>query len=301
MPVASVAARRTPARGRRCRPRRCAGVPDGSMLFSAETPHTPSSAPSPPPTTASSRLSVSNCRTMRIRSAPSARRTAISRTRPDARDSSRFAILTQAMSSTKPTAPCSMNSDVRVADVLLVHRHREPHAAVWLRVCLLEAFGEGVESRARASSEAGPESSDRARITVRVRRRADSAVRPPQLGVRHERRPEAFRHDPDDLVALAVERHRRPITPGSAPKRRIQRPCEMIATRAEPGLSSCSVKSRPRAGAMPRTVKYSKETCSPTSGSGSPSPVIVGCQPLTAATLSNVSCSPARSRSSREW
>ena len=52
------------------------------------------------PAAAISRLSASSCRTMRPRDAPSARRTAISRSRAVARASIRFARLAQAMSST---------------------------------------------------------------------------------------------------------------------------------------------------------------------------------------------------------
>ena len=52
----------------------------------------------------SSTLSTIICRTKRERDAPSAERTAISRSRREARASSRFATLPQAISSTKPTA-----------------------------------------------------------------------------------------------------------------------------------------------------------------------------------------------------
>ena len=69
------------------------------------TPHTEKSSPSAPPTSASSRLSVSNCRTRRQRLAPSAVRTASSLCREEARTSRRFATLAHAMRSTKPTAP----------------------------------------------------------------------------------------------------------------------------------------------------------------------------------------------------
>ena len=53
----------------------------------------------------STRLSVNSCRTSRPCPAPSALRTAISRTRAAPRASSRFETLPQAMSRTKPTAP----------------------------------------------------------------------------------------------------------------------------------------------------------------------------------------------------
>ena len=52
---------------------------------------------------------------MRARLAPSAARTAISFCRPSARESSRFATLAQAISSTNPTAPSE--DDQRLSDV----------------------------------------------------------------------------------------------------------------------------------------------------------------------------------------
>ena len=67
-------------------------------------------SPAVPPSRPSRRLSVRNCRTSRARPAPSADRTATSRVRDCARASSRFATLTQAISSTKVTAPSSTSS-----------------------------------------------------------------------------------------------------------------------------------------------------------------------------------------------
>ena len=61
----------------------------------------------------STTLSVSTWLMMRPREPPSAARMAISRLRPVARTSSRLATLAQAISSTKPTAPISTNSDWR--------------------------------------------------------------------------------------------------------------------------------------------------------------------------------------------
>ena len=52
---------------------------------------------------------------MRPRPAPSAARSTISPSRAAARTSSRFATLTQAISSTKPTAPRRISSGLRVS------------------------------------------------------------------------------------------------------------------------------------------------------------------------------------------
>ena len=59
--------------------------------------------PAAPPIADSSTLSVSSCRTMRQRLAPSASRIATSRRRAAAFDSSRFATLAHAINSTAPT------------------------------------------------------------------------------------------------------------------------------------------------------------------------------------------------------
>ena len=58
-------------------------------------------------------LSVISWRARRVRLAPSARRMAISRRRPEARASKRLAILTPAISRTNPTAPKRIKSSVR--------------------------------------------------------------------------------------------------------------------------------------------------------------------------------------------
>ncbi len=66
-------------------------------------PHKAKANPRLPPKRPSSRLSVNNCLSKRMRPAPSARRTAISLLLAEARASRRFAILAQAISNTIPT------------------------------------------------------------------------------------------------------------------------------------------------------------------------------------------------------
>jgi len=75
------------------------------------SPHRPA-----PPATASSTLSVSICRPIRQRAAPSERRTAISCARPAARASIRLARLTHAISSIAVTAPSSTYNIGRAVD-----------------------------------------------------------------------------------------------------------------------------------------------------------------------------------------
>ena len=73
----------------------------------------PIAIPAAPEIAASSRLSVSSCRTIRARPAPSAMRRPISFWRAVARASSRLATFTQPISNTMPTAPSSTSSGVR--------------------------------------------------------------------------------------------------------------------------------------------------------------------------------------------
>ena len=109
----------------------------------AMTPESPAASGSAiaPPSSASSTLSVSSCRTIRDRSAPNAARSAISRRRPAARASMRFARFAHATTRTRPTAATMQHAggsdrgvDVRVdahvarghdADAFLPHGLRE--------------------------------------------------------------------------------------------------------------------------------------------------------------------------------
>ena len=72
-----------------------------------------------PPARESNTLSVSNWRTMRPRPAPIAARMANSRLRPVARTSSRLATLAHAISSTSPTAPSIVSSELRASPMML--------------------------------------------------------------------------------------------------------------------------------------------------------------------------------------
>ena len=78
---------------------------DGLNATSARAPQKASRVPPAPATSASSRLSVINCLTIRPRPAPSAVRTAISRVRVVALPRSSVAVLAHAISSTTPTTP----------------------------------------------------------------------------------------------------------------------------------------------------------------------------------------------------
>ena len=84
------------------------GNESGSLAAAACTRTTARAAPAAPPIQLNARLSVSNCRNIVLRAAPSARRTPNSRLRPAALTKSKFARLTHAMSRISATAPSRM-------------------------------------------------------------------------------------------------------------------------------------------------------------------------------------------------
>ncbi len=81
-------------------------------------PPNASTIPKAPPRHPRTTLSTSSCRTTRQRDAPRATRTAISRERFAARDSSRLATFAHAISSTKPTAPIIARKICRIGPPL---------------------------------------------------------------------------------------------------------------------------------------------------------------------------------------
>ena len=85
----------------------------GLIAIRALMPSQAKPSPRTLPSSASSKLSVSNWRMIRARRAPRAARSAISFSRVVASESRRFATLAQAMSNTKPTAPSISHSGRR--------------------------------------------------------------------------------------------------------------------------------------------------------------------------------------------
>src|SRR5215510_14196953 len=89
--------------------------------------------PSNAPDTHRMKLSVSNCRMIRLRVAPNAVRTEISRWRPTARESSRLATLAQAIS-----AKQDQHGGTNASHYQLMHLHYECCPArilVWICHC----------------------------------------------------------------------------------------------------------------------------------------------------------------------
>ena len=91
------------------------GIDAGSAALRNGTAPYASSTPAAPPLSASIPLSVRTWRAKRCQVAPSARRTAISRSRPNARANSRFAIFAHAISRTNEAADMTSNSAGRAS------------------------------------------------------------------------------------------------------------------------------------------------------------------------------------------
>ena len=89
----------------------------GATRGSSRTSVHASARPAAPPAADSTRLSVRSCRTSRVRLLPSAARIVSSRWRATPRESSRFATLAQAMSSTRATALASRRIAGRTVSV----------------------------------------------------------------------------------------------------------------------------------------------------------------------------------------
>src|ERR1022692_636995 len=113
-PVSSVASSVNPAiRASKSRVIDTGSVSSDSHAGAARKITSASRMPAAPPIADSSTLSVSSCRRMRAGLPPNDARTAISRVRPTPRASSRFAMLAQAISSTKPATAASIRDVIR--------------------------------------------------------------------------------------------------------------------------------------------------------------------------------------------
>ena len=181
------------------------GTSDGATLRMAA----PIPVPSAPPITASTRLSVTSCRTMRRRPAPSAERTASSRVRTVARASSRLATLAQQMRSTNPTTPrksIDVERQIAADDRVVQALEHDAAALVGLRELLRQPAGDGFEVGfgrldrcvwLQASDHLEDVGGAGARRHVDERPHRPDAALPQQL--------EVFRHDADHRKERSVE------------------------------------------------------------------------------------------------
>ena len=164
-----------------------------------------------PPASESNTLSVSNWRTMRARPAPSAERIANSRLRTVARTSSRLATLAQEISSTSPTAPSIISSELRASPMMLSRngptrkmrspiRVRELTVVLWAR---RHAMGVGLRH-----SDARLEQSGHLKEEVHVVADRVKLKRQPEVGLRVG--DEILSDHADDGVWLIAQRERFP-------------------------------------------------------------------------------------------
>ena len=194
-------------------------MPFGRSQTSRSLPHDAISRPMAPPAIASMALSVSSCRMRRRRPAPSAARIAISDCRDAARASIRFATLAQAISSTRPTAPSSTSSAVRVSPMMCSRERRDREADVGIALGELRLQpsrdGRDVGRRAirRYARLQPPDDLDVPGTAVLHAEHLVVLDRRPQLHARRVR--EAGGQNADDHVRLAVEREHAPDRRGA--------------------------------------------------------------------------------------
>ncbi len=143
---------------------------------------------------------MSNWRTTRKRLAPIAARTAISRCRPSARDSSRFATFVQAISSTMPTAATRMPSVVRTFPTTCsssgtIENVNPPFGG----------YSCGCSRRSRAVIRS-ISACAAATVTPRQRQKDVAVLGHAQRRQHLTRQREMLQQDADDATGLAVER-----------------------------------------------------------------------------------------------
>ena len=222
VPKTTAAAAASPTVKRTTLPSTAAAASCGSPSTVSErtkpAPQYENRMPRAPAAAAKSALSANRRRTSRARPAPSALRTASSRSRQAARVKSRFATLPQAISSTRSVTPNSAISGCRMRRVAC--SVNEPRWTVTpsfsIRPISLSSPSRRIRAAASASAwatvtpvaEPGDDLDELdPDLTLRQIGRRRERVRQVELGL-GVREAEAARHDPDDLVAPVVEPER---------------------------------------------------------------------------------------------
>ena len=210
-----------------------------------DTPAHASPMPITPPAAPISRLSVRSCRTSRPRPAPIAARSAISRSRTDARASSRFATFVHAISSTQATAPSSTRIAGRIRPTDLLAVAGDVDAVAFLPGKPLEDAGvDALEVRLRLlDRHAGLHAADDLepqRSAVRPLLLRDAPVGT-QNSVSRLGNANPSGMTPMMRIARPFISSVLPIASSRPPKRRCHRPCDRTTTLLAPGLSSSTV------------------------------------------------------------
>ena len=243
--------------------------------------------PARPPIVLRARLSTSSCRMIRLRSAPRAARTAISRCRSRMRANRRLAMLAQAISSTSATAPSTTLSAVRVSPISAassVCTAAESCREFELGYCFARLPAMFLRSwstwatvtpgfiRPMVLRKCKPRFFVIGRGSVGSSSTA-SVVQTPFCGAVTGKRNEAG-ITPTTVYESPLSLMLRPRTDRSAPN------CSthsawLISTTCVPCFSSSAVKPRPSSGFTPNVGRRSQETTSPSTCTGRASPVKV--------------------------
>ena len=234
----------------------------GTRRTSTGIAHHANRTPAVPATTASTRLSVSDCATSRDRPAPSATRTAISCRRPTARATSRFATLTHAISSTRLTAASSRSSARFVSPTSAVaHRQREVLGSLVLGRDV--PAPSAARSSSRSSSACAIDTPGASRPTANIHPffRCAGACAGVRIGTidvgavvggKAEARAPRRRRPAAQSRPILIER---PTIDGSPPKRSRQTRSRASTTGAAPCAASAAFSARPEHGARAQHVE----------------------------------------------
>ena len=281
------------------------GTSAGMKAVIASSESVANTRPPKPPSPVITALSVSSWRSRRPCPPPTAIRTANSGARRVQRASIRFATLTQAISRTNSTAPCS-SSNVGCTASTCRACNGMTRAPTSVLVRGYSAANRVATASISACASASVTSGRSRPITCHQPvARLDSSYSAKVFGMKKSRSgpPRSMASSklgastPITAYGSPSSTSVRPMTSVSPPKRRCHRPCVNTMTLL-PGRYSCDRNVRPRVAPAPRISKNPSETSDPENISGSPAPVKSSDHGSMAATRSKLR---ARSRQSRKF
>jgi hypothetical protein len=244
------------------------------MPVNARNPKYPTSSPTAPPVTDKRRASVSSCERILRRLAPNAARIAISCLRPVALAITRFATLAHAIRNTQLTAAMSTRSGRRTSPTVASHSGSAvktscgardiPHVGNFRRNCSCASF-----ICAFAISKVIPGTTRAATRMVCAWLVLNGSA---CIGSRTSADGSGAKPGPSTPITVygsLPSTRALPTRVASPPKRRSQSVWVITTTRGPFGRSSSAVKMRPTSMGAPNRRKYSAETWSALSCSGS--------------------------------